>query len=50
MTVSFAVENLFDKQYVPYLNASANTTLPMPGITVKGGVQVRFGDDFFKRG
>jgi hemoglobin/transferrin/lactoferrin receptor protein len=50
VTVSFAVENLFDKQYVPYLNAAANTTLPMPGITVKGGVQIRFGDDFFKRG
>jgi hemoglobin/transferrin/lactoferrin receptor protein len=48
--LTFAVENLFDKQYVPYLNASANTTFPMPGITVKGGIQIHFGDEFFKKG
>jgi hemoglobin/transferrin/lactoferrin receptor protein len=48
--LTFAVENLFDKQYVPYLNASATTTMPMPGVTVKGGIRVNFGEDFFKKG
>jgi hemoglobin/transferrin/lactoferrin receptor protein len=46
--LTFAVENLFDKQYAPYLNASAVAPLPMPGITVKAGVQIHFGDDYFK--
>lgn len=48
--LTFSVDNLFDKQYVPYLNAAANTTLPMPGITVKGGIQIRFSDAYFKKG
>ena len=48
--LTFGVDNLFDKQYVPYLNAAANTTLPLPGITVKAGIQIRFSDEYFKKG
>jgi hemoglobin/transferrin/lactoferrin receptor protein len=48
--LSFSVENLFDKQYVPYLNEAANISLPMPGITVKAGIQIRFSDAYFKKG
>jgi hemoglobin/transferrin/lactoferrin receptor protein len=48
--LTFAVENLFDRFYVPYMSEATNNTLGAPGITVKGGLQVRFGDDFFKRG
>jgi hemoglobin/transferrin/lactoferrin receptor protein len=48
--LTFAVENLFDKQYAPYLNASSVAPLPYPGLTVKGGIQVRFSDAYFKKG
>jgi hemoglobin/transferrin/lactoferrin receptor protein len=48
--LTLAVENLFDRQYVPYMSEATNNILAAPGITVKGGVQVRFGDDFFKKG
>ena len=48
--LTFGIDNLFDKQYVPYLNAAANTTLALPGITVKGGIQIRFSDAYFKNG
>lgn len=56
---TFAIENLFDKQYAPYtssfpVNAGPGTpsalSIPGPGITVKGALKIRFGDDFFKRG
>lgn len=52
---TFAVENLFDKQYTPYMSAfpvEGGTppvlAIPGPGITVKAGLKIRFGDDFFK--
>ena len=48
--LTFGIDNLFDKQYVPYLNAGSNRELPMPGITFKAGIQVRFTDSYFKKG
>ncbi len=44
------VDNLFNKQYAPYLNTYAGGTtgstilpFPSPGITVKGELRVRLG-------
>jgi hemoglobin/transferrin/lactoferrin receptor protein len=48
--LNFAIENLFDKQYAPYLNASAVAPLPYPGFTAKAGIQIRFSDAYFKKG
>jgi hemoglobin/transferrin/lactoferrin receptor protein len=56
---TLAVENLFDKQYAPYMSgfpvevgpggpANGGLSIPGAGITVKAGIKVRFGDDFFK--
>jgi hemoglobin/transferrin/lactoferrin receptor protein len=48
------VDNLFNVYYAPYLNVttsgSAVVPSPSPGLTVKGSLKVRFGDEFFKRG
>lgn len=46
--VSFAVDNLFNRTYTPYMSESSNTQFNGPGITFKGGVQIRFGDSFYK--
>lgn len=51
--LTFAVENLFDRQYVTFgseapLGGGGSVLLPSPGITFKGGLQVRFGEEFFK--
>ena len=50
ITASLAVDNLFNKQYAPYLNTYAggptgSTILPFPspGVTVKGELKVRLG-------
>ena len=47
---ALAVENLLNEQYSPYLTVFANPTgsgtplsIPMPGITVKASLKVRFG-------
>ena len=55
MSAGFAVENIFNKQYSPYLTAFPNPTgsglpiaMPAAGITFKGALKVRFGEDFFK--
>lgn len=52
---SLAVENLFNEQYSRYLtyypnpaNGQPPIAFPQPGITVKGSLQFRFGEDFFK--
>jgi hemoglobin/transferrin/lactoferrin receptor protein len=56
---TFSVENLFDHQYTPYMSTypveagpfgppDGSLSIPGPGITVKAGIKVRFGDDFFK--
>jgi hypothetical protein len=50
ITASLGIDNLFNKQYAPYLNTYAGGTtgstilpFPSPGITVKGEVKVRLG-------
>lgn len=48
--LSFGVDNVFDRYYVPYMAESANRAFAGPGIRFKFGLQVRFGDDFFKKG
>jgi hemoglobin/transferrin/lactoferrin receptor protein len=52
---TFSIENLLDEQYSRYLSAFPNPTgrgdpiaMPYPGLTVRGAVKVRFGDEFFK--
>jgi outer membrane receptor protein involved in Fe transport len=48
---TFAVDNLFNKFYVPYLNAAGLSEpgqppgifFPAPGITLKGSLRIRFG-------
>jgi len=49
----FSIDNLFDKYYERYLDVTTRgaTVLasPSPGITFKGGLKVRFGENFFKR-
>ena len=48
--VSFAVDNVFNRTYTPYMSESANRALNGPGITFKGGLQIRFGESFYKAG
>jgi hemoglobin/transferrin/lactoferrin receptor protein len=57
--LTFAIENLLNEQYTVYTNAfpinagpgtPAAGAIPSPGITFKGALKVRFGDDFFKKG
>lgn len=48
---SFAIDNLFNKYYVQYMNAEGQSqpgqppaiVFPSPGITFKGGLKIRFG-------
>jgi hemoglobin/transferrin/lactoferrin receptor protein len=51
---SLSVENLLNEQYSLYLSSFPNPSgrgspiaMPSPGITVRGAIKVRFGDDFF---
>jgi hemoglobin/transferrin/lactoferrin receptor protein len=51
-----AIENVLNQQYAPYMTAFPNPTgsgqpiaMPAAGITVKGALRVRFGEDFLKR-
>ena len=46
--ITFNVENLFDRYYVPYMSESANRSFAGPGITFKGGLRIRFGESFYK--
>jgi hemoglobin/transferrin/lactoferrin receptor protein len=53
----FSIENLLNQEYARYLSAIPNPTgsgspiaLPSPGITFKGSLTVRFGDDFYGKG
>ena len=52
--LGLGIDNLFNVYYMPYLNVttqgSAVVPSPSPGLTVKGSLKVRFGDEFFKRG
>ena len=47
VTAAIAVDNLFNVQYAPYMNAYASGNsvppFPSPGVTVKGSLKVRFG-------
>jgi hemoglobin/transferrin/lactoferrin receptor protein len=50
ITAALSVDNLFNKQYAPYLNTYAGGTtgstllpFPSPGVTVKGELRVRLG-------
>ena len=50
ITAALSVDNLFNKQYAPYLNTYAGGTtgstllpFPSPGVTVKGELKVRLG-------
>lgn len=49
-----AVENLFDAYYAQYMDVttvgSAVVPSPSPGITFKGSLKIRFGDQFYKNG
>lgn len=52
---SFTVENLFNEQYSRYLTYYPGPTtnappvaFPQPGITFKGSLQIRFGENFYK--
>jgi hemoglobin/transferrin/lactoferrin receptor protein len=50
----FAVDNVFNTLYAPYLNVTTSGTAVLPsfspGITFKGGLKIFFGEEFFKRG
>ena len=57
--IGFGIDNLFDQYYVRYLDLRTLSTQfgsnnlvpsPSPGITFKGSLKVRFGDNFFKNG
>lgn len=48
--VSFGIDNVFNRTYTPYMAESANRSLNGPGITFKGGLQIRFGESFYKAG
>jgi hemoglobin/transferrin/lactoferrin receptor protein len=53
--LAFGVDNLFNEYYVRYLDLrtqGSNTLVPSPspGVTFKGSLKVRFGDEFFRRG
>jgi hemoglobin/transferrin/lactoferrin receptor protein len=43
LLATFSIENLLDEQYTTYTSIAAQ-----PGITVKGAIKIRFGDDYFK--
>jgi hemoglobin/transferrin/lactoferrin receptor protein len=55
---SLAVENVLDEQYSRYLSSFPDPrggsrppiAMPSPGLTVKGAIKVRFGNDFFGKG
>lgn len=54
---SFAIENLLDTEYSRYMTTypsasgtGAPVAFPQPGITFKGALKIRFGDDFYKKG
>jgi hemoglobin/transferrin/lactoferrin receptor protein len=56
---SLVVENLFDEDYSRYMTyypgpsggpPAPPVAFPQPGITVKGALQIKFGENFFKRG
>jgi hemoglobin/transferrin/lactoferrin receptor protein len=40
-----SIDNLFNKQYTPYMNQLAS-----PGMTFKGELKVRFSENFFRKG
>jgi outer membrane receptor protein involved in Fe transport len=53
--LGFGVDNLFNEYYVRYLDlrtqgANSLVPSPSPGVTFKGSLKVRFGDEFFRRG
>jgi outer membrane receptor protein involved in Fe transport len=52
--MGLAIENVFNEQYARYLDVttqgSAVVPSPSPGITFKGSLRVRFGENFFKNG
>jgi hemoglobin/transferrin/lactoferrin receptor protein len=43
LLATLSIENLLDEQYTTYTSIA-----PQPGITVKGAIKIRFGDDYFK--
>lgn len=49
---AFAVENLFDVYYTPYMSVTTvgSSVVPSPnqGLTFKGSLKIRFGDTFYK--
>lgn len=54
---TFSVENLLNEQYSKYLTSYPNPVssgapiaFPQAGVTFKAGLQVRFGEDFYKQG
>ena len=56
--LSASIENLLNEQYARYLTAFPDPrgssfppiAMPSPGITIKGALKVRFGEDWFKKG
>ena len=53
--LGFGVDNLFNEYYVRYLDlrtqgSNSLVPSPSPGVTFKGSLKVRFGDEFFRRG
>jgi hemoglobin/transferrin/lactoferrin receptor protein len=45
--VTFNIDNVFDRYYVPYMAEASNRAFAGPGISFKAGIRVRFGDSFF---
>jgi hemoglobin/transferrin/lactoferrin receptor protein len=48
--ITFAIDNVFDRYYVPYMAESSNRAFAGPGISFKGGIKIRFGDQFYRKG
>jgi hemoglobin/transferrin/lactoferrin receptor protein len=52
--LGFGIDNLFNEYYTRFLDVRTfgSTTVPTPGpgVTFKGSLKVRFGDEFFRRG
>lgn len=48
--ITFAIDNVFDLYYTPYLSEGTVGAFAGPGITFKGGIKVRFGESFYKQG
>ncbi len=57
--LAFGIDNLFNEFYTRYLDVrtlsvgpppALQIPTPGPGITFKGSLKVRFGDEFFRRG